>query len=335
MATNTTTIKFVGQFDSSGITKGLQEIKKQITSSNISEELKKQLQDSFNKVEVNLPKLDKFMKKEDFNLKELDEYQKLVQEITKDMTNFSKVANEADFTKNFSEQDTARLKKFDEQIKQVDNRLKTTKEEIIKTFSSSDKGKIGGKSNNTLNGFIEQLISVPPDKIEEKLDEVIKDAEIQADQAVDRLQTIFKNKATGHKGGKGFIELLFGENSGVSLKQGKTLGDPTAGGKGAYSVFNDIREQVLKLEKDAGPDKINPILEAYSKFIKEFFNVPKDKQSVLDNLVTPEIVERLREFKGPEGIEGFKQVLGEGNLKLLAEGEAEKRRRSYESEGFC
>ena len=330
MATNTTTIKFVGQFDTSQITKGLQDIKKQITSSNISDELKRQLQDAFSKVEVNLPKLDKFMKKEDFNLKELDQYQKLVQEITKDMTNFSKIANEADFTKSFSEQDTARLKKFDEQIKQVDNRLKATKEEIIKTFTSSDKGKIGGKSNNTLNDFIEQLISVPPDKIEEKLNEVIKEAEVQADQAVDRLQTIFKNKATGHQGGKGFIELLFGENSGVSLKKGKTLGNSKTGEQGAYSAFNEIREQVLKLEKDAGPDKINPILEAYSNFIEKFFEIPKDKQSVLDNLVTPEIVERLRQFKGPDGIEGLKQILGVGNLKLLADGEAEKLRLTQE-----
>ena len=314
MATNTTTIKFVGQFDSSGITKGLQEIKKQITSSNISEELKKQLQDSFSKVEVNLPKLDKFMKKEDFNLKELNEYQKLVQEITKDMTNFSKIANEADFTKNFSEQDTARLKKFDEQIRQVDEKLKATKKEIINTFSNTDKGKINGKSNNSLNGVIEQLLDVSPDQIENKLNEIVKEAEIQTKNAQEKLSEIFSN-SNKVKTEKEIVDFLYGENSGVSIKHGEVTR--------IKDQLNGIREGFLSFNENTPIEDVKAHIQSFLELINDpAFQNTEGKKTFLSDFIPEEVLERLREFQND--IPELKELLGEKQLKLLADGEAEK-----------
>ena len=327
MATKTTTIKFVGQFDSSGITKGLQEIKKQITSSNISEELKKQLQDSFSKVEVNLPKLDKFMKKEDFNLKELAEYQKLVQEITKDMTNFSKVANEADFTKNFSEQDTARLKKFDEQIKQVDDKLKATKKEIINTFAGTTQGKIGGKSSNALNGVIEQLLNVPEGQIENKLNEIIKEAENQTENARNKLQEVFQKSSRGKNlKAQGIIDLLFGKNSGVTMSEAAK--DRLTKDNGVYAQFDKIRQEILSFTKDTPVEKVEETLKSLSKFINEFFKVPEGKESVLGTLLPKEVIERIKTLA--TDIPGLKAILGKDKLQLIADGEAEKLRLTQE-----
>ena len=48
------TVKFTGQFDTSQITKGLQDIKKQVTNANISKELKEQFEGAFNKLQINI-----------------------------------------------------------------------------------------------------------------------------------------------------------------------------------------------------------------------------------------------------------------------------------------
>ena len=184
MANNTTTIKFVGQFDSSGITKGLQEIKKQMSNTHIGEDLRKQLETALNKVEANIPALEKMSAKGEFNEKELIAYQKLIQEVSKDMANLNKVASEADFTKNFSAADNAKLEQFKKQLADIEDKLKTTRKEILNNFSKTKEGQINGKNNATLNGFIEQLISVPPDQIESKLEEIVKDVESQAENTV-------------------------------------------------------------------------------------------------------------------------------------------------------
>ena len=332
-----TTIKFTGQFDSSGITKGLQDIKKQMSNSHIGEDLRKQLEGALSKVEANIPALEKFAGKGEYNSKELEAFQKVVQQVSKDMQALDKLVGEADFTKVFSEADTAKVKQFEKQLSDVENKIKSTKQEIIKAFSESDAGKVNGKSNATLNGYIKQLLDVPPDQMKDKLDEIIKDVEQQADNAVNKLQQNFQTKVDHKTGRVGLINLLFGEDSGVTLKEGKTLNDPRKNGvvigEGAYTVFNKIREQVLALEKDAGPDKINPILEAYSKFINEFFNVPEGKQSVLTNIVTPEIVQQLKQFSGPEGLEKLKNLLG-NQYKILQDGEAEKLRISTQYAQF-
>ena len=334
MANNITTIKFVGQFDSSGITKGLQEIKKQMSNTHIGEDLRKQLETALSKVEANIPALEKMSAKGEFNEKELIAYQKLIQEVSKDMANLSKITTEVDFTKNFSAADNEKLKQFEKQLDDVEKKLKTTRQEILNAFSKTKEGQINGKSNATLNGFIEQLISVPPDQIEDKLDEIVKDVETQAENTVEKLKQDFAVKANKNKIKKeDFLNLLFGENSGATLKAGKVLdNDKDTGRIGARTVYNQIREEILALKEDASSDDIKKILDNYHAFIEEYFNVPEGKQSVLANIITPEIIERLKNLS--ENIPDLKQALGEEGLKLLAEGEAEKTRIAAEQTTF-
>lgn len=327
-------IKFTGQFDTSQITKGLQDIRKQMSNTHIGDELKKQLETALSKVEANIPALEKMAGKGEYNSKELEAFQKTIQQVSKDMLALDKLASEADFTKAFSEADTNKIKNFEKQLSEVENKLKTTRKEILNAFVNNDKSKINGKSNASLNGFIEQLIDVPPDQIENKLNEVIKEAEQQANGAVEKLQNTFKNSVNYKTGKKGLFTLLFGNDSGVTLKKGKYLKDTEEAGEGAYTAFNKIREEVLKLKEDASPEEINKILESYSKFIDEFFNVPEGKQSVLANIVTPEVVDYLKQFVGPEGLEKLKNLLGKEQFKILAEGEAEKLKLTQEQATF-
>lgn len=335
MANQGYTVKFTGQFDTSQITKGLQDIKKQMSNSHIGEDLRKQLETALSKVEANIPALEKMSVKGEYNTKDLEAFQKIILQVSKDMQALDKLAAEADFTKTFSAADTEKIKQFEKQLTEVENKLKNTRKEIIDNFSKSDQGKIGGKSNATLNGFIEQLISVPPDQIESKLDEIIKETEQQANNAVEKLQQDFQTKV-GHKTGReGFIELIFGKDSGVSLKDNKTLGfSKVTGDQGAYSVYNKIRDDILALKQDASAEDINKILERYQAFVEEYFNVPEGKQSILANIITPEIVENLKQFTGEEGIAKLKALLGEEKLKLLADGEAEKLKLTQEQAAF-
>jgi len=318
-------VQYSAEFDTSKVSNGLKEIRKQMANSHIGDDLRKQLETALNKVEANIPALEKMSAKTNFNEKELIAYQKLIQEISKDMANLSKITAEADFTKNFSAADNEKLKQFEKQLDDVEKKLKTTRQEILNTFSKSKEGQINGKSNATLNSFIEQLISVPPDKIEDKLNEIIKEVESQTENMVEKLQEDFKNKVNHKTGKEGFIELLFGKDSGVSLKEGKTLGaSKVTGDEGAYSVYSKIRDDILKLKQDASAADVQKILDAYSQFVEEYFNIPEGKQSILANIITPEILDHLKQFVGPEGIEKLKTLIGEENLKILADGEDEK-----------
>ena len=109
MANFNQNVKFTGQFDTTQITKGLQDIKKEISSTHIADDLKKPLESAFNKLEVNITALEKLTSKEDFNLKDIQALQKLIQQLEKDYANFNKIASEADFTKSFSSADLKKL----------------------------------------------------------------------------------------------------------------------------------------------------------------------------------------------------------------------------------
>ena len=331
MATNTTTIKFTGQFDTSQITKGLQDIKKQMSNSHIGEDLRKQLETALNKVEANIPALEKMSAKGEFNTKELEAFQKLVQQVSKDMQSLDQLAAKADFTKAFSSADTEKLKQFEKQLSDVENKIKSTRKEIIDAFSSSEQGKINGKSNNSLNGVIEQLLNVPPDQIENKLNEIIKEAENQAAGARDKIKEAFKNSNRGKNlKPQGIIELLFGKDSGV-ITSDAAKGKLTVEG-GVYETFDKIREQILKFDKDTPTDKVIETLTQLSNFINEYFDVPEGKESILINFLPPDVLERVKELV--KDIPGLKEILGTEKLKLLADGEAEKLRITQEQAAF-
>ena len=317
-------VKYSAEFDTSKVSEGLRDLRKQISNIHIGEDLRKQLEQALNKVQVNIPALEKFANKQEFNSKDLQAYQKVIQEVMKDMNSLSKLVGETDFSKFFSEADTSKLKNFEKQIGEVENRLKSAKQEIINTFENSDSGKINGKNNKSLTGVINQLIDVPPDQIENKLNEIVSEAEKQTENAVENFQNILA-KSNKVKTGADLTNFLFGKDSGVEIAHGATTR--------LKDAFNGIREAILSFDQDTPIEDVQAHIQALLELVNdEAFLNTDGKESVLSNFLPPEVLERLKEFQ--QDIPALKQILGEEKLKLLAEGEEEKLRLTQEQAKF-
>ena len=324
MASKGIELNLSGKFDYKEIINGLSEIKKQINSSHIGEELRKQLETALSKVEVNIPALKKMADKGQYNSKELETFQKTIQQVSKDIQALNKLASEADFTKAFSEADTNKIKNFEKQLSEIENKLKTTREEILNTFANSDQSKIGGKSNGTLNGVIKQLLDVPPDQIEKKLSDIVKNAEQQAENARENFQNIL-SKSNKVKTGNELIEFLFGKNSGVEIKYGETTR--------LKETFNLLREAILSFDEDTPVEEVKAHIQELVNLVNdEGFQNAEGKQSIFSNFLPPEVLERLKQFQND--IPGLKALLGEEGLKTIADGEAEKLKITQEQAAF-
>ena len=237
MATKTSTIKFVGQFDSSGITKGLQDIRKQMTNTHIGDDLRKQLETALSKVEANIPALEKFAGKGEYNSKELQGFQKVVQEVMKDIANLNKLASEADFTAAFSDTDIRKIKEFENKIEEVESKIKSFKKEII----TATEQKTGTKIEGGMEGIVNQLLSVNPNEIENKFNEIVQETIDQSDKAKRELEQALSNKSGSFKQNSDVIEFLFGKDSGVTIKHGK--------GGAAVQAIQQAKEAIQGLAK--------------------------------------------------------------------------------------
>ena len=323
MANYTQNIKFTGQFDTSQITKGLQDIKKQMSNTHIGEDLRKQLEQALNKVEANIPALDKLAGKGEYNTKDLEAFQKLIQQVSKDMQSLDKIASEADFTKSFSAIDTEKIKQFEKQLNEVESKIKSTRQEIVKSFEDFEKSQ-GRGNNKTLNGVIEQLISVPPNEIENKLDEIVQEAEKQTNNALTNFQELL-SKSNKVKTGADLTNFLFGENSEVTIAHGATTR--------LKEAFNGIREAILSFDENTPVEEVQAHIKALLDLVNdEGFQNTEDKPSVFANFIPPEVLERLKEFQ--KDIPGLKQILGEEKLKIIAEGEEKRIQLTQEQAKF-
>ena len=213
MANQGYTVKFTGQFDIDQITKGIQEIKKQVTNANISDELKKQFESAFNKLQINIPALEKLTSKEDFNLKDIQALQKLLKEVTKDWENLNKVTNQIDLSKTFSVKDLEKINNLDKQIKQTQENIQKAKKELVEAFTNETK--ISASSKN-ISDALTELFTVNSDEIDNKFNELKQ----QFSDGVQQTQIELQNKldnANIQKTGKTLIDYFFGENSGVEF----------------------------------------------------------------------------------------------------------------------
>ena len=265
MATNTTTIKFTGQFDTSQITKGLQDIKKQVTNANISDELKKQFENAFNKLQVNIPALEKLTSKEEFNLKDIQALQKLLKEVTKDWENLNKVTDQIDLSKTFSAKDLEKINNLNKQIKDTRQNIENARKELIDSFTKENT--ISSKSKNISNALTE-LFTVNPDEIDNKFNEIKQ----QFTESYQNTQDELKNKIESAKIFKDPQELLkhyFGEDSGVTYGKGMT-----------------------KIK-----DEINAIIRSYREFKKA-----NDEAGMAEELQKlQQVLNNSEKFKMPEG----------------------------------
>ena len=252
MATNTTTIKFTGQFDTSQITKGLQDIKKQVTNANISDELKKQFEAAFNKLQVNIPALEKLTSKEDFNLKDIEALQKLLKQITKDWENLNKVTDQIDLSKIFSAQDLDKINNLDKQIKQTQDNIQKARKELVDTFTKDPNINVTSKN---VSDALTELFTVNPNEIDSKFEEIQQ----QFEQGIQQTQVELKNKlehAKIVKTREDVIGYFFGKDSGVEFagKSGpivKQIQDITKAYREAAKAQDNakIAEQIQKLNE--------------------------------------------------------------------------------------
>ena len=280
MANFNQNVKFTGQFDTTQITKGLQDIKKEISSTHIADDLKKQLESAFNKLEVNIPALEKLTSKEDFNLKDIQALQKLIQQLEKDYANFNKIASEADFTKSFSSADLKKLENFKNQIQNIEKIIADTRQQMINTFAK-DKNISGSK--NITNALLE-LFTVKSNEVNNKFEEISK----QINDGVEKTGTELQQKLDTLpilKQGKDVIKAFFGEESNVTFAKNQT--------EVVRKSINDIIREYRRLRELGDKDGMLNQVKELQKILSDpkNFNIPegesplglpteKDKQSL-------------------------------------------------------
>ena len=280
MANFNQNVKFTGQFDTTQITKGLQDIKKEISSTHIADDLKKQLESAFSKLEVNIPALEKLTSKEDFNLKDIQELQKLLQQLEKDYANFNKIASEADFTKSFSSADLKKLENFKNQIQNIEKIIADTRQQMINTFAK-DKNISGSK--NITNALLE-LFTVKPNEVNNKFEEISK----QINDGIEKAGTELQQKLDTLpilKQGKDVIKAFFGEESNVTFAKNQT--------EVVRKSINDIIREYRRLRELGDKDGMLNQVKELQKILSDpkNFNIPegesplglpteKDKQSL-------------------------------------------------------
>lgn len=256
-----TTIKFTGQFDTSQITKGLQDIRKQITNANIGDELKKQIETAFNKIQVNLPALEKLTSQEEFNLKDIQTLQKLIKEITKDWEEFNKAASQVDLSKTFSQADLSKLQNLDKQIKETQDNIQNARKELINSFIKD--AQIDTKSKN-ISDALTELFTVDPKEIDNKFQELTN----QFSEGIKKTQIELENKLSSsniHKTGSSVIEHFFGTDSGVTFadKQTTRVTKEINAIIRAYREFKATNDEVGMAQEI---DKLNKVLTDTNNF---------------------------------------------------------------------
>lgn len=280
MANYTQNIKFTGQFDTSQITKGLQDIKKQLSNNHIGEDLRKELETALNKVEANIPALEKIAGKGDYNKKDLQAFQKLLQEVSKDMLALNKLASEADFSASFSEIDLNKIKNFENQLNEVENKVKTLKKEIIKSVEDNSETKI----EVGMEAIIDQLLSINPNDIEKRFDEIVEETVNKSEQAKQEIEQALAGRSKAFKQNSDVIEFLYGKNSGVSINRG-------FGGK-AVEALQQAKEAIQNLNKGEDVENASKKLEKLYQLVTgtgEFegaFNNPNGIKSAFEGIVS-------------------------------------------------
>ena len=273
-------VKYTAEFDTSQVSNGLKEIRKQMSNSHIGDDLRKQFETALNKVEVNIPALKKFAEKGEYNSKELEAFQKVILQVSKDMQALDKLAGEANFTKVFSEIDTVKVKEFEKQLENVENKIKSFKKEIIESTEQVSGKKITGG----MEDIVEQLLSVNPNEIEKRFDEIVEETIIKSEQAKREIEEALSNRSKSFKQNSDVIDFLYGKDSGVTINRG-------FGGK-AVEALQQAKEAIQNLNKGEDIEDASKKLERLYQLVTgtgEFegaFNNPDGIKSAFEGITS-------------------------------------------------
>lgn len=311
-------VKYTAEFDTSKVSEGLKEIKKQISNQHIGEELQKQLQSAFNKLEVKLPQLEKFAGKDTFSTKELEQYQKLIVEIQKDMLKFNDIVNSTNFKDFISQEDTNKLKDFDNQIQKVEDRISSLRKEMIEAFSKQTGISIQGE---TMQNAIEQLFSVEPDQVRNKFNEIKQNVVQESEKAQEDIQNALLVRSKKFEKNSDVISFLFGEGSNVTIKRGM--------GGAAVETLQQVKMAIQDLaagnEVEDFSEKLQRLYELVSQTgeFKGVFNNPNGEESVFGKLKV-DATEVTAELDKLEPKLDEIEKISKEKLTFINEAEAEK-----------
>lgn len=316
----TAVINFKATFDSSQINQGIQDIRKQMSSSHIGDELRNQINNALQGVTTNLPTLEKFMGKTEFNDKELKSYQSVVQTIIEKIITLNELVEKTDFGSAFSSIDLSKMKTFDKQIESAEEKIKNAQKAMVTGFSETT---VGTSNNKAFNNLVEGLIGVPEDELPAKLKEISGKVNQEAGKFVENLQNLVKNKVSHKTGKTNLYKEIFGTAEGIDLKEGKTVNPSQKDSVGAYAVYNSLRERALQLQS-GDSEGYAQIIADFNKFVEEYFKVPEGVQPLFSGIIGPEIADKFSQAVESMSAEDITAALGVENLKVVSEGEAEK-----------
>lgn len=256
-------VQLEGNFNYTQVINGIREIKKQISLVHLGDDIAKDLQKSLEKIELKLPKIESFINKDQLNEKEIEKLQKLIQEIQKDIINFNNLINKTNFTETFSSIDLSKLENLDKQIKSIQDKVQTARQELIDTFAKENQIDL---KNNVVQEAITNLFSVEPSQVKIKFEEIQNTIESQLQETENKIRGLTESDISS---GPKIIQALFGDESTVTIIKGKVtefktqlnellqqFKDLTPGTEEARNKLREIFELINNYTKNKNKEKI-------------------------------------------------------------------------------
>lgn len=281
------TVQLKGNFDYTQVLNGIKEIKKQLSSIHLGDDIAKELQDSLGKIDLKLPKIESFLNKDQLSGKELEKLQKLIREIENDINNFNKLVENTDLTKTFSSIDLSKIENLDKQIKSIQDKIQVARQELIDTFTKEIK--IDTK-NDIVQKAITDLFSVEPSQVKDKFQEIQTTIESQLQETENKIKELTDDDISS---GPKIIKALFGDESTVSITKGKV------------TEFKTQLGELVQQFKD-----LTPGTEEARNKLKEIFDL-------INNYTKNKNNEKILQGPSPEDLEAVSQL--ENSLKRIEE----------------
>ena len=290
MASNKYMVQLGATFDYSKVVEGINKIKQQLSSVHVGDDIAKDLQKTFDKIDLKLPKIEKLINKDDLSLREIEKLQKLIQSLQKDFENINKISSQTNFTESFSKIDLSKLENLDKQIKEIQDKVKAAREELVKTFSD----KTFSTDSNAVKNAITELFSVDSSEVQNKFNDIRDTFEKQIIELEDTIRNSTDKK---FESGSSIIQTFFGKDSQVKVIKGQT--------ENFKKQVNDI---IITLKNvKPGTDEAKQALRDLIDLLKNPTLVKNPNNETPFNLPTPQDLDILDKLKN--NLENIEELL--------------------------
>lgn len=284
---NKYTVQLGASFDYSKVVEGINNIKKQLSSVHVGDDIAKNLKKSLEKIELDIPALKKLDGATELSVKEVDKYLKLLDKVGKEIKKFNSQLDSTDFS-GMSKIDTAKIDAIDKKIKEAEARVKDAKKELAKEFVTTN---FKNPKNKNINKIVTDLFQVEPNEIENKFKEIEDTTRQEYNKSINRMeQFLAKSKAGDITGSNAkIINAFFGEGSKAEVVSGQStnLEKAIRRARNAVQEFGEGSEKAHEAAKDLVDILNSPTV------------IKKDSKSSLfgENLPTLDDINNLKEVK--------------------------------------